>query len=498
MLHSLLDIGYFNEMKRILFISILLLVASNSQGQSCDCVLDEVLNNAVQPCNKTIGTVVEVSNGNEFVQAIREANRQGGNMTILIEDGKHVVASTASYPYLTASDVVIRSKSGNRDAVILAGQGMRDAQGVENVISVQGDRVTIADLTIADCANHGIATSADSLTIYNVRIQNTYEQMIKGNKDADGNTGGVVRCCLLEYTQGIGPNWYIGGVDIHDGHGWHVSDNAFYGIRSPGRSVAEHAVHFWSGSSGTIVQRNVIVNCDRGIGFGLGNSPHFGGQIDNNVVVNMNPEIFTDVGIGLESTDSAKVFHNTIMVAYPNAIEYRFQSSVGNEIRNNLTNARIRSRDGGSAEVSHNYTAAEIDWFVSGLSGDMKLKHSRPEVVDQGIDVGLMWDSGKNNRFQGSAPDLGAYEWSESTGVSDQTEAQVNFFKSQNSCRVILNSETEDEWTYSLLDLTGTVLRIGQLKSGENVLFMSNIPPGIYHVQARARTHTEGFTFFHQ
>ena len=179
---SLPEIGYFNEMKRILVISILLFVSSFSQGQSCDCVLDEVLNNAVQPCNKTVGVVVEVSNGTEFVQAIREANRQGGNMTILIEDGRHVVASTASYPYLTASDVVIRSKSGNRDAVILAGQGMRDAQGVENVISVQGDRVTIADLTIADCANHGIATSADSLTIYNVRIQNTYEQMIKGNK----------------------------------------------------------------------------------------------------------------------------------------------------------------------------------------------------------------------------------------------------------------------------------------------------------------------------
>lgn len=465
------------------------------EGQTCECVLDEVLNNAVAPCDKTIGRIVEVTNANEFVQAIREANRTGGNMTILVADGRHEVASTASYPYLTASDVVIRSKSGNRDAVILAGQGMREAQGVEIVLSVQGDRVTIADLTIADCANHGIATTADSLSIYNVRIQNTYEQMIKGNRDADGNTGGSIQCCLLEYPSGIGPNWYIGGVDIHGGYGWQVTDNAFFGIRSPGRSVAEHAIHFWSGSSGTLVQRNVIVNCDRGIGFGLGNSPHHGGQIDNNVIVNMNPEIFTDVGIGLESADSAKVFHNTIMVAYPNAIEYRFQSTVGTQIMNNLTNARIRSRDGGMADVSHNYTGAQLDWFVSGLSGDMMLNNPRPEVVDQGIDVGLMWDTQKNNRFQGIAPDLGAYEWSHSTSSFDQMELPIQFVHSPDFVGIILKETLGHDWNGEIYNSNGQWVRSNRLMPGINELELHNLLPGMYLIRVQSRMGSRVFKF---
>ena len=77
---------------------------------------------------------------------------------------------------------------------------------------------------------------------------------------------------------------------------WIVRDNWFRNLRTPaGQSgIAEHAIHFWKRCStrpqNIVVERNWIVNCDRGIGFGLVDAPggHHGGAsvIRNNMVYN--------------------------------------------------------------------------------------------------------------------------------------------------------------------------------------------------------------------
>lgn len=56
-------------------------------AQNCDCLISEVEDNTVNPCNYTIGTVVTVNNETDFVNAVNQANNNGGNMTILIADG---------------------------------------------------------------------------------------------------------------------------------------------------------------------------------------------------------------------------------------------------------------------------------------------------------------------------------------------------------------------------------------------------------------------------
>ena len=84
--------------------------------------------------------------------------------------------------------------------------------------------------------------------------------------------------------------------------------NRFKGIYCAD-GLAEHAVHFWAGSRGTLVERNIIVDCARGVGFGLGDRGHIGGIIRNNVVVAGRPVL--DTGIGLESAAGARVHHNT-------------------------------------------------------------------------------------------------------------------------------------------------------------------------------------------
>ena len=343
-------------------------------AQPCFCTVFEVQANMVSPCELTIGTVVNVNSATAFRNAINQANANGGNMTILIADGSYEIASPVSYPYITASHLVIRSASGNRDNVILHGEGMKDvAPNTEDGLHVAGDNVTIADLTIKDVGNHGIQVSGHHLLVHNVRIQNTYQQMLKGATDATSIDSAIIQCSLFEYTETPGPNFYIGGLDIHKGNGWKVNDNVFKNIISPSGSVAEHAIHFWNNSQNNTIERNVIINCDRGIGFGLGNSPNTGGMIRNNMIYNNGAGAFNDVGIGLESSPGTKVYNNTIFITYQNAIEYRFPSTTGVHIANNLTNKLIRSREGGVGVVESNIDQAPPEWFVNPAEGDLHL-----------------------------------------------------------------------------------------------------------------------------
>lgn len=255
---------------------------TDDPAQDCGCTVAQVRDNTVEPCGLVIGEQVTVRTAGEFRGAIDRANTQGGNLTILIANGSYRVASTSSFPYLTAGNVVIRGLSGRRDSVILEGGGMRDVDpATEDGLLIAGDNVTIADLTIRGVGNHGVQVSGHHLFVHNVRIQDTYQQMLKGATDRASIDSGIVQCSRFEYTDGIGPNYYIGGLDIHKGRGWIVRDNYFKDIQSPAGTVAEHAVHFWNNCAENTVERNIILNCDRGIGFGLGGSANRGGIIRN-------------------------------------------------------------------------------------------------------------------------------------------------------------------------------------------------------------------------
>ena len=401
-------------MKTTFSLLLTFVISAFSFAQTCDCSIEQVQENTVASCEIVIGEITTVSSVSEFKSAIQAANQSGGNMTILIEDGTYSIASTASYPYITASNLVIRSVSGNRDNVILTGQGMQDvAPNTEIGLYLVGDNITVADLTIRGVGNHGIAMNSDNHFIHNVRIQDTYEQMIKGNSVGGENDNIVIQCSLFEYTAGIGPQWYIGGLDIHAGTNCLIRDNVFLDIASPSQSVAEHAVHFWDNSEGNIVERNVIVGCDRGIGFGLGSSPNEGGIIRNNMIVNAGTDPFNDVGIGLETSPNTQVYNNTIHIAYQNAIEYRFEATNGVLITNNLTNRSIKSRNGGKATLLTNYEDGLTDWYQDAAAGDLRLKESQILTVDAGSDLDGLCDEDIDQlaRPQGGLYDIGAHEY---------------------------------------------------------------------------------------
>ena len=473
---------------RISVCVLLMLVFQFAKGQNCTCTIDEVTQNQVEPCELIVGSTVVVSTELEFRNAISQANASGGNMTILIQDGTYQVASTAWYPYITASDLVIRSQSGNRDAVTLTGSGMHDvAPGVEIGLSVVGDRITIADLTIRDVGNHGISTQGDDMFVHNVRIQNTYEQMIKGTSAGDGADSAVVQCCLLEYPAGIGPQFYIGGLDIHEGENWIVRDNVFKNIASPSGSLAEHAIHFWDFSANNIIERNWIINCDRGIGFGLGSSPNEGGIIRNNMIYNDGTGVFPDVGIGLETSPNTKVYNNTIFITYSNAIEYRFAATTQVDIINNLTNQAITSRNNGEASLENNITNAEESYFIDPPSGNLRLIAPIADVVDQGTNLpsDVSDDIDQTPRPQGSAFDIGAHEYDLNVATSPSLSNQHTIVVAPNPATefFVIESNKEDIKSVEVFNSTGQPMASVDFNHAliKVVIDCSAWPKGIYN-----------------
>lgn len=330
-----------------------------------------------------IGTVAELEH------AVASAN-SGGDGEIVLRDGTYTLNDML---WIEADGVTVRSLSGNRDAVVVRGLGMAGA--VSHVFNVNGRDFTVRDLTMRDVANHAVQlqVDVDGLRISNCRILDTGEQMVKAAYDPlrldRRSDNGIVERCIFEYSAGIGPQYYIGGVDVHNGRNWIVRHNVFRGIRSPSDDVAEYAVHFWSGCVDPLAEGNLVINCDRGIGFGMEDRGNTGGTIRNNMIYHDATEGFADVGIAVEATAGAQVYNNTIFQehTYSNAIEYRFASTTGVDIVNNLTNREIARRDGASATVTHNVTAAEAEWFARLFVGDLHLAHEVPDVVDAGIAV---------------------------------------------------------------------------------------------------------------
>lgn len=394
-------IGHMQLVLALLFAG-LFLICSGGAGEGANCTA------LPNPGN----VVVNVSTAAGLVQAVSAANSAGGNRTIRVAAGTYTLGTML---VITAPDITIRGATGNRDDVVLQGAGM--SGGVAHVFLVQSDRFTIADLTLGRVANHGIQVQgehdADDLLVHNVRVIDTGEQMLKVTYSTTAPDvradRGIVRCSLFEYTAGIGPQYYIGGIDAHHAMDWEVRDSVFRSIRSPDASLAEHAIHFWSDSRNTVVERNIIVGCDRGIGFGLGSSTHTGGVIRNNMVYSTR-----DVGIGLESSAGTKVLNNTVYADnYSNAIEYRFAATQNVTIRANLTRGAIQLRNGAGGTVSDNYTSATADFFVNAADGNLRLKTAVPVLVDAAPVLAEVVDD-IDGRFRpvGSAPDFGAHEWS--------------------------------------------------------------------------------------
>jgi hypothetical protein len=367
-----------------------------------------------------IAATINVSSAAQLQNAVATANSAGGNTTILLANGTYTLSDTL---YINAANVTIAGNAGQRANVIIQGDAMSASARVGNIIRVARSGFQLHDVTVQRSRNHLIQIvgeeNADGPIIKDCILRDAFEQMIKVSNNpstsSQSGDGGLVENCVFEYSAGIAPQYYVGGIDAHSSKNWVVRNNTFRNIISPNTDVAEFAVHFWDNSGNNTVEKNTIVNCDRGIGFGLNGKPNSGGIIRNNMIYHAaNKGQFADVGISLQESPNTVVQNNTVMLDNDItwAIEYRFSSTQNVQIVNNLTNKPVRARDGGGGTVSSNVSSAVNSWFVGATSGDLHLASAVSSVVDKGQTIsGLTEDFDGQSRPQGSAFDVGADEY---------------------------------------------------------------------------------------
>ncbi len=344
--------------------------------------------------------------------------------------------------------ITIRSKSGNREAVILDGNGagtpLSRSNFVAEVLQIRASDVTIENLTIRYAATHGIhASGAADHTIRNLRLRNLHvydcgEQIIKVNSNGNKNNlhwvdSGLIENCLIEFIDNsvmrdMGAYFYTGGVDVHGGRNWVIRHTTFKNIWRENKMM-EHAVHFWSRSRNSLVENNTFINCWRAIGFGMktsesglirsyedhaGEDPyydHVGGMIRNNSVYN-DLDHRLETGIELMNVLDVEVYHNTVLsIAEPfNSIEYRWPDTRVTII-NNLCSHRIMRRNEAQGHLAANIEQAANNWFVNSEEGDFHLSETATSAIDQGVvledrKAGLDIDG----ELRGDSPDIGADE----------------------------------------------------------------------------------------
>lgn len=343
---------------------------------------------ALARCPETVpatrGRVVNVASTDALERAIRDA-RPGDS--IVIADGDYTLQRTLE---VVTPGVVIRSRSGDPGKVVIHGRGMtNDTVGVG--VGVNAPEVTVAGVTIRDLGFHAIQVrgerGASRFSLINSRLQDTGQQLLKVSLAASPvyADDGTVACSEFSYSDHA-PSDYTNGVDVLGGRNWTIRDNRFLRIRGPqaGNWSAGPAILVWAAAEDTVVERNVVIDCFRGIAFGLAPGTasyrrnderrydHLRGVIRNNVVVNLNA--WADEAIEANGARDARIEHNTVLVegAAPWSIGVRFVSATA-VVANNLTNRQVLLRNGGSATQSGNVTNATREWFVDPAGADVHL-----------------------------------------------------------------------------------------------------------------------------
>ncbi len=332
--------------------------------------------------------VRRVHTADELIAAI---NSSAPNTTVLLADGVYNLPMDKLC--IAANGLCLRGESGDREKVILDG-------GTQwgRLVSIRGaSDVLIADLAVRNCKRYGVFLYGDSNVqrpkVYNVKFHNCWVRGLKGthprriqDKANQLNPpevvekirprGGEVRHCLFiddhpkTFTDDTFDGDYIGGIDMMGLRDWTIADNAFIGIRGH-NGGGRGAIFIWVGSDHVVAERNLIVNCDRGICFGnpSGDGPHMtAGIVRNNVIVGG-----VNMAIEMAQTVDTLVAGNSVWATH---FDYARTINVdhgfaGGRCINNLVHGKV---DLPSAVESRGNIVGNLEgWFINPAIGDLRL-----------------------------------------------------------------------------------------------------------------------------
>ena len=171
----------------------------------------------------------------------------------------------------------------------------------------------------------------------------------------------------------------------------------------------------WNASSGSVVEGNTFINCQREIAMGLiERTPddHSGGIVRNNFIYR-DPTVAGDAAIGVFDSPTTQVLTTPSLgrARTGSLIEYRFPHTTGARIANNLLDGSILARNGATGAVTGNVTSASASMFANPGAGDLRLRMTATAAIDRVVptaDVSVDWEG--ETRPQGSAADVGADE----------------------------------------------------------------------------------------
>lgn len=391
------------------------------------------------------GKTIHVETVDELMSAVDRITAGG---TILLGEGHYQLPRPITLQQKT--NITIRSAAGNPARVTLRGKGWDSATRGDDILRIAHCRgVTIADLTFADCRSYGIKVEAENAPkdthIYNCRFRNIGVRAIKGSAGQDPDVRAVrgsVRYCHFENTKIPPAHWlfggdYIAGIDMMALEDWTFSDNVFHNIK--GRNGGGRAAIFiWVRSRQVVVERNFILNCDRGVAFGNpgsstanseGEQPVYvrDGAIRNNFISGG-----PDCGIELWYVEHIKVTHNSIWRPENNwSRGIRIGTGTAHtDIVNNLVHGEIRF-DGGEAHLRQNLVSRLDGYFVDPTSGNLALTQAAVAAIDQGVLLTDVYEDIRQ-RPRSGRPDLGAWEFDKTGKTDSMPVPRIRFRSSGN------------------------------------------------------------------
>ena len=360
------------------------------------------------PPDPGVFTLIEVDTAQELADACWNLE---SDQAILIAPGTYDLASV-SFPNgvdgrLTVgrfgappiSNIQIRGATGDPADVVLLGAGMLDPIVPFGIQVFTATQVLIADLSVGDVYYHAVAIQGDQgaegVRLYHLRLFDAGQQIVKAPSPGAGGGGDDVTVeyseifytvGAVEHPEGSPPNTcYTNGIDALGVSGWTIRHNRIRGIKCQNGALAGPAVLMWGGSAGTVVDGNTFLDSSRGVHLGLGEGDHSGGVVRNNFF-RWHPAHAYQVDVPIYTTSpGSKILHNTALTRgrYPNAVEVRYASATGVEVRGNLLDAAVTGRNGAAPTVADNETGADLAWFVEEATGDLHLTPAATPVLDQ-------------------------------------------------------------------------------------------------------------------